>query len=174
LVDFLVTDQIDPENDDNLYNMGVYNDEEKRYKQYETADTIKNALYLMKANTQINSDLYAYLQTQMSSNKLKFLIDENVAKNKLAAMSQYKTMTPRQREAYIRPYVMTTILKTQLLNLVQENEGANIILKQSARKIPKDKVSALIYALSWTKLQEDKRHQRKSRDLSGLMLFSKN
>ena len=174
LVDFLVIDQMDPDTGDTLYNWGVYNDEDKRYRQYETPDTIKNAMYIMKANTQINSDLYAYLQTQMSSNKIKFLVDENVAKNRLQAQEQYKTMSPRQRENYVRPYVMTSILKAQLMNLVQENEGANIILKQSARKIPKDKVSALIYALSWTKLQEDKRHQRKSRDLSGLMLFSKN
>jgi hypothetical protein len=38
-----------------------------------------------------------------------------------------------------------------MLNLVQENEGVNIILKQSSRGIKKDKFSALEYALYYIK-----------------------
>lgn len=172
LVDFLVIDQIDPDTDETLYNWGVYNDDERRYKQFETPDTIHNAMYLMKANQAINSDLYAYCQTQLQAGKLKFLIDTAVAKNKLMGQSQGQKMSAAQREEYLLPYHQTDFLKSQMMNLVQENEGANIILKQSSRKIKKDKVSALIYGLSWCKLLEDKRSKRRKRDLSGLMLFS--
>ena len=59
-----------------------------------------------------------------------------------------------------------------MANLIQENEGANIILKQSSKKIKKDKFSAFIYGLYWCKLEEDKRGKRKSRDLSKFMFFS--
>lgn len=172
LVDFLVTDQNDPDTDEPLYNLGIYNDEDRRYRQYETPDTIHNALYLMKANQVINSELYAYCQTQLQSGKLKFLIDENVAKNKLMAQSQGQKMSPAQRAEYLLPYNQTSFLKSQLMNLVQENEGANIILKQSSRKIKKDKVSALIYGLSWPKLQEEKAHNRKSRNIEDFMFFT--
>ena len=66
----------------------------------------------MKANQPINSDLFAYCQTQLNSGKLKFLIDESVAKNKLMSQSQGKKMTTLQRANYLRPYVETSILKS--------------------------------------------------------------
>lgn len=172
LVDFLVEDQIDPDTDETLYNWGVYNDEERVYKKFETPDTIHNAMYIMKANQPLNSEMYSYCQSQLLSGKLKFLIDENVAKNKLIAQAQGKKMSPNQRADYLRPYVETSILKSQLMNLVQENEGANIILKQASRKIKKDKVSALIYGLYWCNLQEKKNHKRKGRNIKDFMFFT--
>lgn len=117
LVDYLVRDQIDPDTGDLLPNWGVYNDDERRYKQWETEDTIHNAMYIMKANQPINSELFAYCQTQLNSGKLKFLIDESVAKNKLMAQSQGKKMTTLQRADYLRPYVETSILKSQMMEV---------------------------------------------------------
>lgn len=172
LVDFLVTDQEDYDTGETLWNWGVYNDDDRVYKKYETPETIKNALYIMKANQALNSEMYAYCQTQLLAGKLRFLIDENVAKNKLMAQAQGKKMTALQRADYLRPYVETSILKSQMANLVQENEGANIILKQASSKIKKDKVSALIYGLYWCKLQEDKNHKRKGRNIKDFMFFS--
>jgi hypothetical protein len=172
LVDFLVEDQIDPDTDEILYNWGVYNDEDRTYKKFETPDTIHNAMYIMKANQPLNSEMYSYCQSQLLSGKLKFLIDENVAKNKLMSQAQGKKMSPNQRADYLRPYVETSILKSQLMNLVQENEGANIILKQASRKIKKDKVSALIYGLYWCNLQEKKNHKRKGRNIKDFMFFT--
>ena len=172
LVDFLVTDQEDYDTGETLWNWGVYNDDDRVYKKYETPETVKNALYIMKANQALNSEMYAYCQTQLLAGKLRFLIDENVAKNKLMAQAQGKKMTALQRADYLRPYVETSILKSQMANLVQENEGANIILKQASSKIKKDKVSALIYGLYWCKLQEDKNHKRKGRNIKDFMFFS--
>lgn len=173
LIDYLVRDQIDPETGDLLPNWGVYNDDDKRYKQWETEDTIHNAMFIMKANQPINSELFAYCQAQLNSGKLKFLIDESVAKNKLMTQSQGKKMTTLQRADYLRPYVETSILKSQMMNLVQQNEGANIILKQATRKVKKDKFSALIYGLSWPKLQEEKAHKRKGRNIKDFLMFTK-
>jgi len=42
-----------------------------------------DALYIIKANAPINTEAYTYAQTQMSSGKVKFLIDEASAKAKL-------------------------------------------------------------------------------------------
>lgn len=174
LVDFLVIDQEDYDTGETLWNWGVYNDDDRIYKKYETPDTIHNAMYIMKADQALNSEMYAYCQTQLLSGKLRFLIDENVAKNKLMAQAQGKKMSAAQRADYLRPYVETSILKSQMANLVQENEGAKIILKQSSHKIKKDKFSALIYGLYWCKLQEDKNHKRKGRNIKDFMFFTKN
>jgi hypothetical protein len=52
-------------------------------------------------------------------------------------------MTPEERATYLKPYTLTSILRDEMLNLREENEGVNIILKQANRHIKKDKFSAL-------------------------------
>ena len=81
-------------------------------------------------------------------------------------------MTVEQRNEYLMPFLNTTILREQILNLVQENEGVNIILKQSNRGIKKDKFSAFIYGLYYIKQEEDRKKKRRSRDMSEFLLFS--
>lgn len=172
LIDLLVVDANDPDTGEVLYGWGVINDEDRKYKDMVTENTIDNALYIMKANQVLNSEMYAYCKNQITNGRMRFLIDENVAKNKLMEQAQGKKMSAAQRAEYLMPYNQTSILRDQMANLVQENEGANIILKQSNKKIKKDKFSALIYALYWCKLREDKKGKRKSRDLSKMCLFT--
>jgi len=38
-------------------------------------------------------------------------------------------MDAAKRAEYLKPFTLTTILREQLLNLVEDNEGVNIILK---------------------------------------------
>jgi hypothetical protein len=79
----MVKSQIDPNTNDSYPDFGVYNDEEGYYKKYKTAVTEQEAMYLLKANAPINTEAHANAQTQLSSGKVKFLIDERVAKQKL-------------------------------------------------------------------------------------------
>jgi len=171
LIDYLVKDQIDSDGT-LLPNFGVINDDENFYRNFHTADTIHSALYIMKANAPINTEAHTYIQTQLSSGKIKFLIDENQAKLKLMNTAMGKKMTPEKRAEYLRPFTLTTILREQMLNLVEENEGTNIILKQSNRGIKKDKFSAFEYGLYYVKLQEDKEKTRKKRNISDMMFFT--
>lgn len=172
LVDFLVTDQTDPDTGETLYNWGVVNDEDGKYRRFQTEDTVHNAMYCMKANQTINSDLYSYTQSQLMSSKIRFLIDENEAKAKLMKMEQYKTMTKSQQEDYLLPYVQTSILRAQMVNLVLNQDGALLVLKQANSKIKKDKFSALIYAMSYCKDQEERDKRRKGNRLTDCMLFT--
>jgi hypothetical protein len=87
-------------------------------------------MYLIKANAAINTTAHANAQTQMATRKIKFLIDERTAKAKLLSTSLGKKMKPEQRAEYLKPYTLTSILKEEMLNLREENEGINIILKR--------------------------------------------
>ena len=129
-------------------------------------------MYVMKANAPLNSEMYAYCQTEINAGRVNFLVDEQVAKNKLLSQAQGKKMSANQRANYLAPFVKTSALKEQMCNLVQENEGANIILKQSSKKIAKDKFSALIYALYYCKLQEDRTTKRRGGGLGEFMFFN--
>ena len=172
LVDFMVKDQIDPETGELLPNFGVSNDAENFYKQFRTADTEIDAMYLIKANAPINPEANSYVQTQLSSGKIKFLIDENQAKVKLMSTKMGQQMDNDKRADYLKPFTLTTSLREQMLNLVEENEGVNIILKQSSRSIKKDKFSAFEYGLYYIKQEEDKKKRRKKRNIADMMFYT--
>lgn len=142
LIDYLVKKQIDPNTGDELTDFGVYNDEEGYYKQYRTEDCEYDALYVVKANANINTEAHANIQTQLSTGRVKLLIDERVAKAKLMGTKMGQEMSPEKRAEYLKPFTLTSILKEETLNLREETEGVNIILKRSNRHMKKDKFSA--------------------------------
>ena len=80
-------------------------------------------------------------------------------------------MTPEQRAEYLRPFTLTSILKEEMMNLREEKEGVNIILKQVNRKIKKDKFSAFEYGLYYIKILEESKKKRKKARLSDFMFF---
>lgn len=174
LVDELVLPTEDPDTGATYPGWGVYNDDpvEPRYKQFETDTTIKNVMYAMKANNSINTDLYSYCHNELQAGRLRFLIDENERKSKMDTQTTKQKLGTAARNRALEPYVRTSALREQMCNLVQENEGANIILKQVSRTIPKDKFSALIYALSWCRNKEVSKPKKRF-DVSRMMLFSK-
>ena len=172
LVDFMVKSQIDPETGDFLPDFGVENDEENFYKRFRTSNTEEEAMYLVKANAPINTEAHTYVQTQLASGKIKFLIDETQAKVKLMTTKMGQQMDASKRAEYLQPFVYTSILKEQMLNLFEENEGTNIILKQSSRGIKKDKFSAFEYGLYYIKQEEDKKKRKKKRNIADMLLFN--
>ena len=129
-------------------------------------------MYLIKANAPINTEAHTYVQTQMSSGKIKFLIDEMQAKTKLMSTKVGQAMDSEKRAEYLKPFTLTTILREQLLNLKEENEGVNIILKQSSKGIPKDKFSAFEYGLYYVKQEEDKNKRKKKRNIADFMFMN--
>lgn len=159
-VDFMVKSQITPDGD-TYPDFGVYNDKEGYYKKYRTNVTEDDAMYIIKANAPINTEAYATVQTQLDSGKVKFLITERLAQNKLLGTKVGQNMTPEERDDYLRPFKLTSILKAEMLNLREENEGVNIILKQANKKIPKDKFSALCYGLYYIKQEEESKKKKK-------------
>lgn len=176
LVDFMTKAQLDPDTGEDLPPFGVEGgtaeDTLDLYKKIKGAGVENDAMYLVKANAPINTEMHTYVQTQLSSGKIKFLIDENQAKTKLMSTKVGQNMTPDKRAEYLMPFTQTTILKDQMLNLVEENEGVNIILKQSNKGIKKDKFSAFEYGMYYKKLEEDKKKKRKKRNIADMMFYS--
>ena len=176
LVDFMTKAQIDPETGEELRAFGVEGgtseDIVEQYKKIRGENIENDAMYLIKATAPINTEAHSYVQTQLFSGKVKFLIDESQAKVKLMSTKKGQQMTSEERGEYLLPFTLTTILREQMLNLVEENEGVNIILKQSNRSIPKDKFSAFEYGLFYIKQEEDRRKKRKKSGISKMMFFT--
>lgn len=160
-IDYLVKPQIDPDTNDIFADFGVYNDDEGYYKKYRTANCEQDALYIIKANAPINTEAHANAKTQLSSGKVKMLIDERVAKIKLMGTTKGSQMKSEERAEYLKPFTLTSILKEEMMNLREENEGVNIILKQANKGIKKDKFSAFEYGLYYIKEEEDNKKKKK-------------
>ena len=116
LLDFMVKAQ---QTNDGQYlpPFGIENDDDGVYKKYfkGITDVEKDAIFQIKANAPINTEAYSYAQTQISSGKIKFLIDESEAKAKLMQTKTGQNMSVDQRNTYLRPFVLTTVLREQML-----------------------------------------------------------
>ena len=176
LIDFMTKAQVDPETGDELLPFGIEGgtseDALEPYRKLKFDACERDAIYLIKATAPINTEAHAYVQTQMSSGKIKMLIDEREASTKLMSTKVGQNMTPEQRAEYLMPFVQTSILKDQMLNLIESNEGVNIILKPNNNSIKKDKFSAFEYGLYYIKLEEERKRKRKSHSIADMMFFS--
>lgn len=176
LIDYLVQGQEDPETGDYYPPLGVedgtFENAIQEYKKFRTDDCIRDALFLIKANAPINTEAHTYMQTQISSGKVKFLITEKDARLKLMETKVGQTMSPEERVEKLLPFQLTDNLKEQMMNLVSDNDGVNVILKQNNRSIPKDRFSSLEYALLYAKRDEDRGKRKRSKKFSEMMFFN--
>lgn len=161
LLDYMVKSQVDPDTSDIYPDFGIYNDEEGYYKKFKTNLTEQDAVYVIKANAPINTEAHANAQSKLQTGKVKFLIDEKAAKVKLLGTRLGHGMTSEQRAEYLKPFTLTSILREEMLNLREENEGINIILKQANRGIKKDKFSSFEYGLYYIKQEEENKRKKK-------------
>ena len=152
---------------------GTYADADLEYRKYRTDDTEDDAIYAIKANIPINSEAYSTTKAQLESGKIKFLISERDAKNKLLSTKMGQSMTPEQRMSYLAPYTLTDILREELLNLREKkgNTGLNVILEQANHNVKKDKVSSLIYGIYYLREEEESK-KRKRESISDYMFLN--
>lgn len=176
LIDYMVKPTIDPETSEVLPDFGVYGgtqeDAVEEYKKYKTPDCEENALYIIKASAPINTEAHTNVQSNLTSGRLKLLIDEREAKQKLLSTKIGQQMTPEERSNYLKPFTLTSILGEEILNLREENEGVNIILKQANKSIKKDKFSALEYGLYYIKLEENNKKKKKKFNAKDWVFFN--
>lgn len=174
LMDFMVKAQIDADGEEYPpFGVigGTYKEADQEYKKFRTPETEDDAIYVVKANAPINTEAYGTIQSQLISGKIKFLIEARAAKTKLMGTKVGQQMTPEQRDEYLLPYSLTDILREEMLNLRQDNEGVNIILKQANKNIKKDKFSALAYGIYYIREEEDSKKRRR-RSMSDFMFMN--
>ena len=176
LVDYMVKSQDDHETGEHFPDFGVYGgtqaDAAESYKQFKTSETEEEAMYLIKAQAPENTEAHANFQTMLNAGKIKLLIDERIAKSKLLNTTKGQKMSPEQRAEYLKPFTLTSILKEEMMNLREENEGFNIILKQANKGIRKDKFSAAEYGLLYIKLEEENKKKKKKFKASDFMFMT--
>ena len=82
-------------------------------------------------------------------------------------------MTPEKRNEYLQPFVYTSMLRDEMMNLKEENEGVNIILKRVTKNIRKDKFSAFCYGLYYIRIEEESKKKKKKRDTKRMAFYTR-
>lgn len=127
LVDYLVKPTHVDDNEI-LPDFGVLNDPDGEYKRYRTVECEHDALYLIKANPAMNTQIFANVKIQIDTGKVKFLMSERDAKYKLDGTKVGQAMTPEERMEYLRPFVYTSVLREEI-NWLLVSLQSNLQLK---------------------------------------------
>jgi hypothetical protein len=80
-------------------------------------------------------------------------------------------MNPETRQDYLRPFVLTSILKEEMMNLREKRDGKNVVLEKANNKIPKDKFSAFEYGLYYIKILEDSEKKKRGKYRASDFMF---
>lgn len=173
LMDSMVLPSLDPVSEETLPGFLLENDETGLYKKYENQENVeRNAIFGIKANAQINTVMHSNCAVQMRSDRVKFLIDERTKKSDLLSSVKGQGLSSRERAEVLRPYILTGILKEEILNLREKNSGANIMLERVSAKMQKDKFSAFEMGLYYIKIKEDTGKRKRTFKASELMLIN--
>ena len=175
LVDFLVIGNQDNRTGEEFPAFGVINDDDGEFRRLQKSEPMvyKDVLYIIKANSEINDICHTNVLAQMGSAKIKFLADERTAKAKLLGTKRGQAMEIQERSDFLRPFMLTSILKTEMMNLIEKKDGKNLYLERSNKSIPKDKFSAFEYGLYYIKITEDEGRKRRKVSVKDMMFYSK-
>lgn len=174
LVDYLVKPSYDDSYNIEYPGYGVINDNDGLYREFS-----KNSLdliYVIKADSTTNNAMHINILNQLQMHRVLLLVNENAAKTQLVKDGVYDMMSSESKANYLRPYILTTILKDEMVNL-KESKTVNttIKLEQVTRSLGKDKFSALEMGCYYIKMLEDKEFafgKKKRRNIFDALLYN--
>ena len=172
LIDYMVTKSEDPMTKEVYPPFGIINDNDNLYKKFKTADTEEDVVYIIKATPEINTEAHTNVLSQISSGKVKFLIDERAAKAKFLGTKVGQSASHLQRANYLKPFTLTSILREEMLNLTEKHEGKHLVLSPVNKKIKSDKFSAFEYGLYYVKQLEDGGGRRRKGNIKDFLFFT--
>ena len=153
LVDYLVKENADEVTGEIFPPFSVTNDSD--YDKYKTSKSLP-LLYNIKSTPANTTHIHVNCLSQISSDKVKFLTDEITSKAKLLSTKKGQKLTPEEVAKHLVPFILTTIMKEEMMNLKKKPEGKGVQLERINTRMGKDKFSALEYGLWYIKSLEDK------------------
>lgn len=122
-------------------------------------------LYIIKANTTLDSKIHGNCYSTIFSGKVQFLAREQEVKNKLLSTKKGQKMSIEKRTARMIPHELTTTLFGEMANFRLKPTGNNtdIKLEKINTKMLSDKFSSLEYGLWRIKEIEEEYYKKKKR-----------
>lgn len=140
--DCLARDIVDPDTGDVYPALSCCNNTEMAMRC--TTPGANKVIWSIKASAQFNSDCAFMLREGFRSGRIRLLMNEYDAEELLSECRGYSSLNPPERIQLKLPYINTTLLIDELVNLQHEESGGKVKIfeKSGARK---DRYSSLSY-----------------------------
>lgn len=103
-------------------------------------------VFSMKGSAQLNSKIAAIFKDTLRKGQFKLPIHEDETKDILEKLTGYKSLESEARLQLKLPYIQTSIMATEILNLEDDNNGLNDTIRiKESRSARKDKYSSISY-----------------------------
>lgn len=141
--DFIIKDQYDAETGE-VHNALTCCNDVNMAERCKVKDA-KKVIWSIKANASFNNEMCILLRSGFQNGKINLLVSEFEAEEILRSSVKSFTKLPiNEQVKYKMPYVQTSLLINELINLEHEVKGVNIKIKEKSG-MRKDRYSSLGY-----------------------------
>lgn len=141
--DALIRDIVDPETGELYEALSCCNDDKmaERCK----VDGAPKVIWSIKASASFNSEMCIRLRSGFQKGKINLLVSEEQAGSVLKEKnSAFKKMNAEEQARYLNPYIQTTMLVLELINLQHEAKGTTVRITEKSG-MRKDRYSSVGY-----------------------------
>lgn len=161
--DCLARDILDPETGEVYPALSCYNDQTMADRC--TVAGAPKVVWSIKANAQLNNDCAILLRDGFRSGRIRLLLNEYDGEDELKALKGYASLPPQERLKLQLPYINTTLLIDELVNLQHEETNGKVkIYEKTGRR--KDRYSSLAYNYYVATQMEAKASRRSNQAVS--------
>ena len=140
--DALVRDMVDPDTGEIYPALSCCNNQEMADRC--TVRGAEKAIWAIKGSPQLNSECDVLLREGFRSGKIRLLVTEYDAESILPEIKGYNSLSVAEKVKVQMPYIHTTLLVNELVNLQHEESGGRVrVFERSGMR--KDRYSSLSY-----------------------------
>ena len=130
--------------------------------------TAKKVIYVIKANAKSNNDMYLALRAGFQNGYINMLLSDINIEEHLVKIRGYSKLSAQQKALLLLPYLQTTFMINELINLQCDSSGVLIKVKERAG-MRKDRVSSCMYGYTVCQMLAAKRKPKNSISSSNLV-----
>lgn len=127
-------------------------------------------VYSIRASTQLNSEIAANFKDSLRRGKIKLPVIEGETDDLLDSIKGYSELPPEIRLMFRMPYIQTTLMVNEILNLEAEISDAGVIKLKETGSARKDRYSSISY-LNYFASELEVKNRRKKTDVNPSQLF---
>lgn len=159
--DALIKDIVDPKTGELYPALNCCNDDTMAMRC--KIDNAPKVIWSIKANANLNSEICINLRNGFQKGKINLLVSEFEARDILKQkIKGFEKLTAGQQADFLKPYIETTLLVYELINLEHKFVGANVkIFEKSGMR--KDRYSSLAYNY-WIQCQLEREELNKKKN----------
>lgn len=140
--DALIRDIVNPDTGEIYPALSCYNNSE-----YASRCSVKNAdkaIWVINGTPKFNSDCAIFLREGFKSGKIRLMVTEYDSEDLLSNLKGYSSLQTSEKMIFQLPYINTTLLINELINLQHDESGGLIKISEKAG-MRKDRYSSLSY-----------------------------